>query len=517
MQSKRRALLIILDGWGLRQDPFGNAITEAQPEFYQKLLQNHPWVAIEASGPAVGLPPGQMGNSEVGHLNLGAGRVIYQDLTKIDKAIADNELQHNPVLLAAMQQAKHSETGTLHMMGLLSDGGVHSHIEHVLALLKMAKQQDVKTVRVHGFLDGRDVSPQSALSFIDTVEALLLDLDYPQIATLSGRYFAMDRDNRWERIEQAYQNLVTASGPRSLNATDAVKKSYHNQVTDEFVLPCVCDVEYTGMAPDEAVIFFNFRPDRARELTRALTMANFSEFERPWLLPSSHMVCLSTYDETFTLPVAYPKDYPTDLLGQIVSEAGLKQFRCAETEKYAHVTYFFNGGQEPPYPGEDRVVVASPKVATYDLQPEMSLPQVEKEVLSALATQEYSLIVTNFANPDMIGHTGLMPAAIQAVKAVDSTLEVVITEALAQDYAIFLTADHGNIEKMIDEDGGPHTAHTTDLVPLVLISRDKTLGLLKRDTPYALGNVAPSILAYLELSIPSAMTCGILNHATELV
>lgn len=497
-------LLIILDGWGLRKEPLGNAITQAQPTFYHHLLATRPNIAIQASGEAVGLPEGQMGNSEVGHLNIGAGRIVYQELTRIDKSIREGDFFHNAELRKAVSHAK-THGSTLHVMGLISDGGVHSSMGHLLALLKLAKQEGLESVRVHGFLDGRDVPPQSAEPFLDIVEAQLIELGYPQMATISGRYFAMDRDKRWDRVQQAYDNLTGATGVRTLNSIDALKLAYRQDKTDEFVPPSVCDITFEGMQDNDSVIFFNFRPDRARELTQAFVLPEFTGFERARKPQNLHFVTMTMYDETLTTPVAYPKVPLTGLLVEALSKAGVKQFRTAETEKYAHVTYFFNGGFEKPYAGEDRALVNSPKVATYDMQPEMSLPEVTQVLLKTLESKEYGFIATNFANPDMVGHTGVMDAAVKAVQAVDHGLKTVVEAALSHGYVVMVTADHGNIEMMIAEDGGPHTAHTTDLVPFILIDPQEKMGLTPQGD-FALCNIAPTVLDIMGIKPPKEMT-----------
>lgn len=504
-------VLIILDGWGIRPEPLGNAITEADPVHYFDLIKRYPNIAIEASGEPVGLPDGQMGNSEVGHLNIGAGRVVYQELTRIDKAIRDGDFFQNPVLLESMAAAKRNNK-TLHLMGLVSDGGVHSSVNHLLALLDMAKQNGVEKVRVHAFLDGRDVPPQSAGKSLEVVEQKLLDLDYPQIATITGRYFAMDRDKRWDRVQKAYENLVMANGRRSLLSKDALQLSYNQDETDEFITPSVTDLTYEGMEDGDSVLFFNFRPDRAREITVAITQPDFTGFERQKILKNIHFTCMCMYDETLTLPIAYTKQPLHNLLVNVLSENGIKQFRTAETEKYAHVTYFFNGGFEATYPGEERFLVNSPKVATYDLQPEMSLKPVTDAVVNALDSGTYQFIAANFANPDMVGHTGKLDAAILAVKAIDEAIWRVAETALKNNWVMLLTADHGNIETMIDTDGGPHTAHTTRQVPLLMVSNDKSV-TLKNDQTYALCNIAPSILDLMGLPIPAEMSPSILQKA----
>jgi 2,3-bisphosphoglycerate-independent phosphoglycerate mutase len=498
-------LLLILDGWGLRDQVANNAIALAKPAFYQHLLQTYPWIPIEASGEAVGLPDGQMGNSEVGHLNLGAGRVVYQELTRINKDIRDSHFFSNPVLLQAMQHAK-THNSTLHLMGLCSDGGVHSSMEHIVALLEMAKDEGVEHVRVHAFLDGRDVAPRSAEGFLRSLEENLLEMGYPQIATITGRYYAMDRDNRWERVQPAYDNLTLGSGSRHMLSIDALLWSYRQDESDEFVKPMVTDLTYEGMQDNDAVIFFNFRPDRARELTQAFVDPCFKVFDRQKTLKNLCFVTMTPYDPTLNLPVAYPKIHLDQLLGEVVSQAGLTQFRTAETEKYAHVTYFFNGGREVPFDGEDRKLIPSPQVATYDMQPEMSLPLLADTLTEAIESGQYPFIVSNFANPDMVGHTGKLDAAIAAVKAVDKAVEQVITAVLAHNGVALIVADHGNIETMVDDaTGGEHTAHTTNPVPLVLVSQNARLHL-RPVTDGALANVAPTLLDLLGLPIPPDMT-----------
>jgi 2,3-bisphosphoglycerate-independent phosphoglycerate mutase len=502
-------MLLILDGWGLRgADQPGNAIALAQPAFYASLLETYPWLAIQASGEAVGLPEGQMGNSEVGHLNLGAGRVVYQELTRINKAIKDTDFFSNPALLQAINHAK-AHNSTLHLMGLCSDGGVHSSLEHVVALIEMARDEKLPNLRLHAFLDGRDVPPGSAEADIRMLEETLVDLGYPQIATVCGRYYAMDRDNRWDRVQLAYDNLMQAKGTRYMLSMDGLAKAKGQGETDEFVLPQVTDVTFEGIQDNDAVIFFNFRPDRARQLVHALVddEATFTGFKRDKVARNLCLISMTQYDEALTtVPVAYPKVHLSHLLGEVISQAGLKQFRTAETEKYAHVTYFFNGGIEQVYPGEDRVLIPSPKVATYDEQPHMSLPAVANALVDAVNSREYALLVANFANPDMVGHTGKLPAAIQAVKAIDSALQQVVPAVLAQGGVILLTADHGNIELMLDEvTGAEHTAHSTNPVPLMLISPNAQHKLTPT-TQGALANIAPTILTLLGLPIPAEMT-----------
>lgn len=503
--SRTPVVLLIFDGWGLSpNETEGNAVAMANPGQYNTLLKDYPWIPIEASGEPVGLPDGQMGNSEVGHMNMGAGRIVYQELTRIDKAVKDETFFENEILKQPMEHVKKTG-GTLHLMGLVSDGGVHSHITHLLALIDMAKEQGVEKVKVHAFLDGRDVPPKSAETYLRAVEETLMDDGYDQIATVSGRYYAMDRDNRWERVQKAYDTLVSAQGDRQPLSLNALNSSYNEGVNDEFVLPVVTDFTYDGMKDGDGVIFINFRPDRARQLTRALTDPDFAGFERSKVLQNLCFVCMSPYDETFNLPIAFPKQRLDRILAEIVSENGIKQFHTAETEKYAHVTFFFNGGREEPFPGEDRTLIPSPQVATYDLQPEMSVRLVTDAMVDAIESGQYGLIVANFANPDMVGHTGKLPAAIEAVNAVDESLHRVVEAVLKAEGTLLLTADHGNVEKMIDEDGGEHTAHTTAPVPLVLVSANRNLALDTTQT-FGLSSIAPTLLDLMGLPIPPEMT-----------
>lgn len=503
-------LLLILDGWGIHPDaPTDNDPTLTKAPLYHAMLKQYPWIPIAASELSVGLPAGQIGNSEVGHLTLGAGRVLYQDLTRIDKAIEDGTFNQNDVFLNAIEHAK-KHNSTLHLMGLVSDGGVHSHVSHLVALIKLAKDKGVEKLNVHAFLDGRDVPPKSAEESLMKVEEVLLDLDYPQIQTISGRYFAMDRDNRWDRTEQAYNNLLTGSGQRHFLSTRAVNYHYEDDVTDEFIPPSVTDLEFQGMQNEDAILFFNFRPDRARQLTAAIVQADFNEFERKKVLENIFYGCMGTYDKAFGLPVAYPKAKPSDIFPEIVSKAGLKQFRTAETEKYAHVTYFFNGGQEQPFDGEDRELIPSPKVATYDLQPEMSLPKVAETLINAINSDKYDVLVANFANPDMVGHTGIMGAAEEAVEAIDKAINDVANAILSKGGVMCLTADHGNVEQMTDAEGNPHTAHTVHHVPFLVISNHLDVEL-SQAKGLGLSHVAPTLLQLLGLEIPDSMDAPMLT------
>lgn len=506
MGRKKPVVLLIFDGWGI-DDPKqkGNAIASAKPLFYESLIQKYPDIQLQASGAAVGLPDGNAGNSEVGHQTMGAGRILYQDLVKINKAIEDGSFNKNKVFLDAISHAKQSN-GTLHLMGLVSDGGVHSHVDHLLALIKLAENEGVKDVNVHAFLDGRDTSPKSAEGYLKKVEAQLKKSGFSPISTVSGRYFAMDRDKRWDRTKQAYEAIVSANSDNKTGSLTALKDSYAGGKTDEFVSPVITDDNYSGIKNGDAALFFNFRPDRARQLTEALSNENFEGFKREKALDNFYLVSMTQYDDDFkTVPVAFPKTPPENTLGDILARHGLTQFRTAETEKYAHVTYFFNGGKEDPNLGEDREMVPSPKVATYDLQPEMNVSQVTKKINDAVNSGQYDFIVANFANPDMVGHTGHHHATEKAIQAVDEQLKIITETVLKQDGILLVTSDHGKAEVMLDENGEPHTAHTTNPVPLILVSNNKKLDL-KSDAQYGLGNVAPTILDIMDLPQPKEMT-----------
>ncbi len=505
--SDKPVILVVLDGWGISRNSEANAIALAQAPVYRGLMADCPHTELLASGEAVGLPDGQMGNSEVGHLNLGAGRIVYQDSTRISKAIREGDFFKNPVLLAATESAKQAG-GSLHLMGLLSDGGVHSRLDHIFAMLDLAKQQGIANVFFHAFLDGRDTPPSSALEFIAKLEGYLARIGIGKIATVSGRFYAMDRDKRWERVQKAYEALVMGEGIGQASAVDAVKRSYENGKTDEFMLPTVIiDPETSrplAMIKDgDTVIFCNFRSDRAREITRALTDAGFQGFIRGRVPKLASFVCLTTYDETFDLPVAFAPVRLTNILGEVVSKKGLRQFRIAETEKYAHVTFFFNGGEEPPFPLEDRVLVPSPReVATYDQKPEMSAPEVTEKLVAAIQSRQYAFILVNYANPDMVGHTGIIAAAIKAVEALDGCLGRVLQAAQEAGARVLITADHGNLEIMADtKTGQPHTAHTTDPVPFIVVGEQVALrenGLL--------ADVAPTVLQLMGIEQPPEMT-----------
>lgn len=493
--------LIIMDGYGISAETKGNAVVSARKPNIDTLMQKYSNTTIAASGLAVGLPKGQMGNSEVGHLNLGAGRVVYQDYTRISLAVEENKLRENPVLIDVMDKAG-ANPRKLHFLGLLSDGGVHSHNTHLYALLEMAKERGLKEVYVQAVLDGRDVPPKSALTYFQELNSKMRGIGVGKVATIAGRYYTMDRDKRWERVEQAYRAMTEGKGYRAATPEQAVNDGYGRGESDEFLKPTIVDQQ--GLIEDEdCIIFFNFRPDRAREITRAFVDPDFREFERANI--KVNFVCMTQYDATINAPVAFAPQNLGDTLGEIVSRSGLKQLRIAETEKYAHVTYFFNGGKEKPNPGEDRVLIPSPKVATYDLQPEMSAYQVTDAVVERIRSGEYKLIILNFANPDMVGHTGIYEAAVKAVEAVDACVGRVVEEILAQGGAVLLIADHGNAEKMIDlVTGQPHTAHTTNPVPFVLILDDGKKHKLRAGG--VLADLAPTILGLMGIPIPKAMT-----------
>ncbi len=502
-------VLIILDGWGINPSDDANAVQLAAPPFYQSLLTQYPHTTIEASGSAVGLPDGQMGNSEVGHLNIGAGRVVYQELTRIGRAISNGDLFKNKALLSNINAAKSSK-GTLHLMGLFSDGGVHSHIDHFAVVLEMASQQGIQHLCVHPFLDGRDVPPQSALQYIHRLENMLEGTQPPgadwKIGTVTGRFYAMDRDQRWERTEAAYRALTAGEGTRATSATEAIQKNYDVGITDEFVPPIViCEKDQpAGTIQDgDSLLFLNFRADRARQLSRAFTEESFDEFNRGDFVRLSAFTSMTSYSADFKFPVAFEPVELDAILGEVLSRHGLKQLRIAETEKYAHVTYFFNGGRETPFEGEDRILIPSPKeVRTYDEKPQMSAPEVTDAVVNEIKKGRYDFICVNFANPDMVGHSGRLNAAIEAVTAIDHALESIVNTTLSANGVVMITADHGNLEQMTDyETGAPHTAHTTYPVPLILVSSNKNIRL--RAGIHA--DIAPTVLEIMQLPKPPQM------------
>lgn len=513
MAVPKPLLLIILDGWGINPRSEGNAIALANPPFYQHLLATYPNTFLSASGCDVGLPEGQMGNSEVGHMNIGAGRIVYQDLTRINKAISDGSFQTNEILLKGM-----TGKGTLHLIGLLSDGGVHSHIDHLMAFLEIARVNNVQSLVVHPFLDGRDTPPLRSRVYLKKLQDALNDCPPHanwRIGTVMGRYYAMDRDARWDRVQKAYNALVLGEGRyadcgiKNTSVIDAVEKSFTEGKTDEFVLPIVLCKDNTPVGKIEEgdrIIFFNFRADRARQLTRALTQTAFDSFKRTTFPLLSSFTTLTQYDAAFDLPSIFTPVNLTHLLAEELSLKGLLQCRIAETEKYAHVTYFFNGGREAPYEGEERILIPSPRdVATYDQRPAMSAHEVAETVVRQIKSGRFDFIVVNFANPDMVGHSGNLKAAMEAVCVIDSCLDKVIGATLLAGGLALITADHGNLEQMIDyETNEPHTAHTTLPVPLIMVTaNEKLCSVTLRPGIHA--NLAPTILEILEIPIPTEM------------
>lgn len=504
--SKEPKALIILDGFALRDDTTGNAVAQANTPNFDRYWNKYPHATLEASGLAVGLPEGQMGNSEVGHLNIGAGRVVYQSLTRVNLSIKEKEFFKNPAFLAAMKHAKEKGTA-LHLYGLLSDGGIHSHIEHLFALLELAKDQGLEEVYVHGFLDGRDVGPQSALKYIELLEEKMKDLGIGQLATIQGRYYAMDRDKRWDRVEKSYRSMVYGEGLKFRRAADALEDSYKREINDEFVLPSVM-TEQDGETPvgtitdEDAIIFFNFRPDRAIQMSQVFTNPEFMDFERGELHPKNvHYVCLTRFSESVDGFVAFDPTNLENVLGEVVSNAGLKQLRIAETEKYPHVTFFFSGGREEEFQGEERVLIDSPKVATYDLQPEMSAYQVTEALIDEINEDKHDMIILNFANPDMVGHSGMLEPTIKAVEAVDECLGKIVDLIIEKGGKTIITADHGNADVLITEDGEPMTAHTTNPVPVILTDEKAEIR-----TDGILGDLAPTMLELLVIEQPKEMT-----------
>lgn len=501
---KKPTLLMILDGFGLNESSYGNAVKQARTPHIDSYLENYPNSIAHASGLDVGLPPGQMGNSEVGHLNIGAGRIVYQELTRISKAIEDGDFFENPVFLDAIENVK-SHDSALHLWGLLSDGGVHSHNTHLYALLKLAKNAGLQKVFVHCFLDGRDVPPSSAAQYIEALEQEMKAIGVGKIATIAGRYYAMDRDNRWERVSTAYEALVLGQGEFASSAGEAIQNSYSKNVVDEFVVPTViCEDGHPigTVHPHDSIIMFNFRPDRAREITRSFVDPEFTGFERKRGFFPVHYVCMTQYDATMpNVYVAYTPQTLTNTLGEYISSLGLKQLRIAETEKYAHVTFFLNGGIEKPYAGEDRILIPSPKVATYDLQPEMSAIEVTDRLIEEIKREYYDLIIVNFANADMVGHTGVMEAAIKAVETVDACVGRIVETVIEYDGQILLTADHGNSDEMLDADGNVVTAHSTNPVPLILINAAEEFGI----TEGRLADLAPTLLHMMGIPQPEEM------------
>ena len=504
MSDKKLTMLMILDGFGVNEKEEGNAVKIANIPNINQIMKENPNTLIHTSGLDVGLPEGQMGNSEVGHTNIGAGRIIYQDLAKITKSIEDGDFFSKSEFVAAIENCKKNGSN-LHIMGLLSDGGVHSHNRHLYALLELAKRKDFENVYVHCFLDGRDRPPASAEGYISELENKIAEKGVGKIATLSGRFYSMDRDKRWERVSQAYNAMVKGEGEKYLSATAAIEESYQKEVFDEFVKPTVITNKagepLTTIKSGDSVIFFNFRPDRAREITRALVDKDFDGFETEKL--DLYFVCMTPYDETMpNVEVAFRKEEIKNTFGEIVSKNGLKQLRIAETEKYAHVTFFFNGGEEKQYEGEDRILVPSPKVETYDLKPEMSAFEVTEKVVEAIKEEKYDCIILNYANPDMVGHTGNVDAAVKALEALDNCVKQVVDAVKSVGGTLLITADHGNSEQMVDYvTGEPYTAHTTNPVPLVVIGAGN-----KKVKEGKLADLAPTMLEIMGLDKPEEMT-----------
>ena len=504
--SKKPTVLMILDGFGLNDKTEGNAVYQAETPNIDALMKEYPFVRGNASGLAVGLPDGQMGNSEVGHLNMGAGRIVYQDLTKITKAIEDGDFFKNKALLDGIENVKKNNSA-LHLYGLLSDGGVHSHNTHLYGLLRLAAQQGVEKVYVHCFMDGRDTSPTSGKGYIEELEAQMKEIGTGEIATIIGRYYVMDRDNRWERVEKAYRALTLGEGLQADDAVSSMQASYDNGVTDEFIVPTVITENGAPVATindGDSIIFFNFRPDRAREITRCFCMDELEGFERGPRKQVTY-ICFTEYDVTIpNKEIAFVKEELVNTFGQYLADKGLKQARIAETEKYAHVTFFFNGGVEKPNEGEDRILVNSPKVATYDLKPEMSAYEVCENLVNAIKSDKYDVIIINFANPDMVGHTGVLKAAIAAVHAVDECVGRAVEAVKEVGGQMFLCADHGNSEQLIDYDTGESfTAHTTNPVPFILINADPSYSLMEGG---CLADIAPTLIDMMGMEQPSEMT-----------
>jgi len=503
MSDNKPFMLMILDGWGINLSSKGNAVAQANMPYLNRLSQTFPRTQLLCSGEAVGLPEGIMGNSEVGHLNIGAGRIVYQDLLRIDTAIKDLSFFKNRVLNEAYSVTGEKDAG-LHLMGLISDGGVHSQLTHLFALLKLAAEKGLKKVYIHAILDGRDTPPDAGVEYIRQLQKYLDNNNTGRIATICGRFYAMDRDTRWDRTEKAFHLYTEGKGLPEKDPVIAVLNAYKRGETDEFIKPIIIHPEGT-VRDNDSIVFFNFRADRARQITRAFTDPEFREFLRRLSPTLSKYICMTVYDELFTLPVAFPPQHLKGILGEVISRKGLSQLRIAETEKYAHVTYFFNGGEEKPFQGEDRCLIPSPReVSTYDQKPEMSANQVGDEVISRIRTGRYDLIVLNFANMDMVGHTGILNAAIKACEVVDANIEKIVSEILSREGTAIITADHGNAEQMIDAAGNPHTAHTLNPVPLLLVNDKKKSARLRKGI---LGDIAPTILELMKIEKPTEMTC----------
>ncbi|MGH9328467.1 MAG: 2,3-bisphosphoglycerate-independent phosphoglycerate mutase [Terriglobia bacterium] len=504
MSIARPLVLTILDGWGYRAEREANAIALASTPNYARLIREYPWTLLSSSGERVGLPDGLMGNSEVGHLNIGAGRVVFQDITRIDASIERGDFFKKPLLLELMKRGRESH---LHLLGLLSDGGVHSHQEHLYALLRMVKENGVSNVFVHAFLDGRDTPPTRGAEYLTALQEKMKEFGVGKVSTVTGRYYAMDRDNRWERIQKAYDAMVNGEGNKAPDPMAAVKEFYQQGITDEFMLPIVVTENHQPVSlirSGDAVMFFNFRADRARQTTRALTQPDLVTFPRRNFPEDLFYLCMTRYDRTFTLPFVFSPQELGHILAEVMASLNLKNLRVAETEKYAHVTYFFNGGVEKAYPGEERILVPSPKVATYDLKPEMSAQGIQETVVKAVNQGSFDVLIINFANADMVGHSGKLEAAVKAVETVDACLGEIYKVVRAKGGVMLVTADHGNAELMVDRaTGGPHTAHTTNPVPFIFISGEGSALRLRENG--ALADVAPTLLGLLGAHAPREM------------
>lgn len=502
--NHKPTMLMILDGFGIRESKVGNAIATAKKPRLDEIFAKYPNITIEASGVHVGLPAGQMGNSEVGHLNIGAGSIVYQNLLKITRSVESGDFYNNKALLKAMDNAKKGHA--LHVMGLVSDGGVHSHIDHLKAVLEMARRNGVSEVYVHCFLDGRDVPPKSALSYLEPLEEYIAELGVGKIGVISGRFYAMDRDKRWERLAKAYDALTLSEGQSAGDCREAIENSYAKDETDEFVLPTI--VNAVPIKDGDSVIFINFRPDRAREITRALVDPDFDGFERRQIVKGLTYICMTEYDATMpNVELAFPPEDVDPTLGGTIAKLGLKQLRIAETEKYAHVTFFFNGGVEAPNPNEDRILIPSPKVETYDLMPEMSAPEVTRTVIEKINEDKYDLIILNFANPDMVGHTGVFDATVKAIETLDGLVGEIADAILSKDGQILLTADHGNADYMIDEKGDVVTKHSVSKVPLCHICNEPARFTAESGK---LADIAPTLLTLMGLDVPDGMEGDVL-------
>lgn len=503
--AKQPTALIILDGFALREETYGNAIAQASKPNFDRYWEQYPHTTLTASGEAVGLPQGQMGNSEVGHLNIGAGRIVYQSLTRVNVAIREGEFERNETFVNAIKHVK-QKGSNLHLFGLLSDGGVHSHINHMFALLRLAAKEGIENVYLHAFLDGRDVGPQTAKGYIEQTYKVIEETGVGQFATVSGRYYSMDRDKRWDRVEKCYRAMVYGEGPTYKDAYECVEDSYANGIYDEFVLPSVIvredETPVATINDDDAIIFYNFRPDRAIQIARVFTNDDFREFDRGSKVPHiPEFVCMTQFSETVGGYVAFKPTNLDNTLGEVISQAGLKQLRIAETEKYPHVTFFFSGGREAEFPGEERILINSPKVATYDLQPEMSIYEVTDALVKEIEADKHDAIILNFANCDMVGHSGMMEPTIKAVEATDECLGKVVEAIVAKGGTAIITADHGNADEELTPEGQPMTAHTTNPVPFIVT---KEGAQLREDG--ILGDIAPTMLTLLGLEQPKEMT-----------